>query len=653
MIKNFKKLAIALLLLFTWSSSVVAADKLPEVMVGQTQVTFSSTPTGDSDNPDGSSVVLAKNGYIKVDNQAPDENTGTPSIYNLGGRDKTDTYWKPFAVMAWIKPANQNDPVGTYETILSMGDRLISSTNAPSITGWAIGLLKTDATHYQVMISAGNASQGYMAKSDLIASTVLFDNNWHHIMFSLNLSAAGQPAAIGFDQTYKAAGNSNLSNGTINGATPDPIYIGNESGNYAGQIDEVRIYDDVVMTSTDFVYSGTIDNALENGQFYPEKMIARWMFDEGKGTVGNIVSGINNQTDGTIMAGVTWGDNIIPLAAPTGSTTVTSDFYGGFTGNEVVFNSSKNTGLNNASGTDELFGFKEDPLVACITAALIGTTGYTPCFQSNVPTAGIKVMPSRTSVNGVPLLETSALNYPQQVVVGDAYGSLDNFAFWGRNLHAAGGTAGSDASWTFDSYAMDPNAQAKWGSAEFLKNNNKIAVLEGEAPAVNTDIGSTRTNWYLQTPTSTSSSTMLSGNTNAEIDKYPEGKVWKVDGNLTLDTAVRFYGKGTIIVNGNLTINKDILPATTGENRLGFIVLGTATIPGVATINNSKVQASIYCPGTISVGSGNNILTGSFVASAFNISSSNARFYYDYDLDSAWPPGFRLLNMPHPDEVKQ
>jgi hypothetical protein len=62
------------------------------------------------------------------------------------------------------------------------------------------------------------------------------------------------------------------------------------------------------------------------------------------------------------------------------------------------------------------------------------------------------------------------------------------------------------------------------------------------------------------------------------------------------------------------------------------------------------VQAAIYCKGAagITINGNSSEFTGSFVAPTFGgLAGSNIRFYYDYNFDEMWPPGFRYLNMPH------
>lgn len=55
----------------------------------------------------------------------------------------------------------------------------------------------------------------------------------------------------------------------------------------------------------------------------------------------------------------------------------------------------------------------------------------------------------------------------------------------------------------------------------------------------------------------------------------PEGKIWRRSGSLILNQPTQFIGSGTIVVNGNLTINQ---PITCSNTRLAFLVSGNINI---------------------------------------------------------------------------
>ncbi len=116
------------------------------------------------------------------------------------------------------------------------------------------------------------------------------------------------------------------------------------------------------------------------------------------------------------------------------------------------------------------------------------------------------------------------------------------------------------------------------------------------------------------------------GNPNS-FSSPPEGKLWYVEGDLTLG-ATNFSGSGTIAVNGNLVINGEL--TCQALTRLGLIVNGSITF---AAGNNGKVDCGAYAAiGKVGGGGGNinfvlpntknGTLKGIFVA-AGNISLPN------------------------------
>jgi len=75
-----------------------------------------------------------------------------------------------------------------------------------------------------------------------------------------------------------------------------------------------------------------------------------------------------------------------------------------------------------------------------------------------------------------------------------------------------------------------------------------------------------------------------------------------------------------------------------------------------AFMGDNTINAAFFCENKLVVlSNANNInFTGSFVAKDFSIATiaKNIRFYYQAILDDKWPPGFRYLELPKTDEVK-
>ncbi|MBI3260999.1 hypothetical protein HYZ64_01340 [Candidatus Berkelbacteria bacterium] len=113
----------------------------------------------------------------------------------------------------------------------------------------------------------------------------------------------------------------------------------------------------------------------------------------------------------------------------------------------------------------------------------------------------------------------------------------------------------------------------------------------------------------------------------------PEGRVWRVDGDLALKDIV-FQGRGTVIVNGNLTIegNATYDPVSAVNSSVGFIVITGQTGSGGNIIFKpsgtgvQKIVGAYLATGTVSLNDPAACSTqpldvsGSVVANAFSVS---------------------------------
>lgn len=303
---------------------------------------------------------------------------------------------------------------------------------------------------------------------------------------------------------------------------------------------------------------------------------------------------------------------------------------------------------------ENLLGFDRARLADCINGIVLNSVNK--CFVKNNNSgtnSAVSFMNSRTYINDTPLLEVAAIAYKSKTVIGDVYGSLDNFAFWGKSLNQGAGvsSSNSDAAYRIG-YAINPNAQASMTSEQYTAYRSKIDTLAGEGAETNTGTLNSTSPWFLE---SSNIGSLGSGSS-------PEGKVWtiknqNVGSDLILRGSHTYTGKGTLIIqhvnliaNNNATLTPD-----DANSKLGIIVLdGKCEFKG-----NNKIQAAIFCMNSDTsdnvanpddgkfISSDNSEFTGSFVANNFNINGVNTRFYYDYDFDDMWPPGFKYLNMPH------
>jgi len=366
---------------------------------------------------------------------------------------------------------------------------------------------------------------------------------------------------------------------------------------------------------------------------------------------GNAVYILLGVGDGSFTANGSFGTGTFPRPI------VAGDFNQDGKIDLAVANASSNNisillGKGVPSGTTgtgyDLFGFLKGNLDNCLRGIVL-TQNSSNCYVSNTYSGNMRVMTSRTYVGGKddPLLEIAALAQKNAaLVVGDvSLGGMDpnDFAYWGRNLaQGSGASSSTDSFWGLNNYT---NTQS-FSTDKFKQYAAKITALEGEgAPLAN---GSLTGAIYLQ------SDSIGTAPASGVQDKYPNGKVWYYGRNLAVSSPIQFSGKGTIIVDGNLTIdaNQNIKPAD-ADSTLGIIVLGNVIFSG-----DNTVDAAIFAAGSTLTGgdmrfNGDDVnLIGSFVAASFTgiPGRSNISFYYDKNLGSNWPPGFGDLNMPQPTE---
>lgn len=318
-------------------------------------------------------------------------------------------------------------------------------------------------------------------------------------------------------------------------------------------------------------------------------------------------------------------------------------FYGATSGNETVYNDDPSI---------DLLGFKESTIRLCMDS-IIFNEGMKSCFAKDPNTNLFQLMTGATSYNGTIGVEVAALYYsPTPYISGDAnLGGMaqNSFNYYGRHLtYGTKPSVDKEEGWSLSGNLTNPNSQAILSGEEYEQYRNKIDTLKGEAQATNIPDYSGLNSWYMQGQN-------LNDSEQREADRYPEGKVWKKDESITIPVTIsndiQYSGKGTLIIDRGLTINSGVSvqpkDAKSGD-RLGIIVLGDVEIGA-----NCDITAPIFATGTITMAGSNTTMTGSFVATQFiglveNPNVINLEFFYDPALDTAWPPGFRYLNMPKP-----
>lgn len=221
-------------------------------------------------------------------------------------------------------------------------------------------------------------------------------------------------------------------------------------------------------------------------------------------------------------------------------------------------------------------------------------------------------------------------------------------------------------------YDIEPGSTAKWDNGQEYKNvfmRSNIMKWRDQR-ATELDFAEMVNHFHLNPK----GADAIRGSAGREADEnYPEGRTWYRDGNFTIrGGAVEFGGRGTIIVEGNLTIDVDSLTPYNGDtDMLGFIVLPKGGSGGNVEITNKvkDLKASFFTPGKIDDAANadtglpssgvfhiqgsddpdeNIEITGSIVANGVDLRESRfhgegnygIKIKYDERLGKIPPPGF-------------
>lgn len=589
----FILLSLALMPILTF-----AEDKLPEPMVGQTTVTQGEMTYYGAIT--GNETVLnytdpGKEVGINLGPSAKNLSMGSGSNYIDFGRFDNPSLNDAFTISFWAKPDRSS-----VQNLLNFDNKLTISSGGitsglPEIT--KIKCVGCEGANFEYSL------RGTVVLGEWRFFVITYDGNLNRIVLHRSQLGDGSgdlqkrayilSAFPEFDYTNLYIGKSNLGN--------QPIGV--PMGDYTGHIDEVKIFDRALSDQElSLLYAGkpVVDNLVNYISFDSMTRVVR---DEKSGMVGSLV-----------------GDSYEPS-------------------NDAPFIAPDRSGK-------ALFGFDESNLIKCVNGIIEGETPN-PCFRSNSNTSAVRVMTSRTYIGGLPGLEVATLLYGSApMLIGDAYiggRPLSDFNYWGRHLAEAENSVNSGESfWGLKEYELNDEAQSTLSGEEFEKFYDKIEQLKGEAKLADIPIIDDAT-IHLQ---GRSLNTVPEP---SDLNSTPEGKVWKTGaGPMTTIKGFKYKGRGTIIVQGDLTIEGDIQQADQADqkSKIGFIVTGNVYIG-----SGCDIRAAIFTPGEFDVsGADNSTFVGSFVAKTFvgDQSASNLSFTYDYKLDSGWPPGFRYLNMPKP-----
>jgi len=248
------------------------------------------------------------------------------------------------------------------------------------------------------------------------------------------------------------------------------------------------------------------------------------------------------------------------------------------------------------------------------------------------------------------------LNIISMQIIGDVWSGtgLGNIYIANGSVASAGGnvdvngTSYKIANYSPTSLVSWPMIQAKMTQTiKRLSSENATSITQISVPFNPTG----HVDWYLDTESS--NPTVQSSGTN----KYPEGKVWLVKNSGLNLSSTTFHGKGTIIVEGPLTIFGN-LEYVNAESSLGLIASGNIAITswddGDSRILITKLQGAYYTPNNfrINAPATSEALKYNILAVANNIilntrnATSALTIQYDFQTAGNPPPGFTDLLAP-------
>lgn len=175
---------------------------------------------------------------------------GTNSYIKTPYNEKQFVYSKDddFAISAWIKTSNSQSITGLDAAIL-ISKRGSERVSRPSITyvSYVDELRAINSYPWDLSIGAiGSSYPGRLIarrsdglRSTVITSSIITDNNWHHIVYQ----KTGSNLQLYVDGTIVNSGSDDLNDHPVNRSN---VYFGalneNLTGVYSGSLDEIRFY---------------------------------------------------------------------------------------------------------------------------------------------------------------------------------------------------------------------------------------------------------------------------------------------------------------------------------------------------------------------------------------------------------------------------
>lgn len=240
---------------------------------------------------------------------------------------------------------------------------------------------------------------------------------------------------------------------------------------------------------------------------------------------------------------------------------------------------------------------------------------------------------------------------------GDVYGTgISNYLFPGIDVLVARDR---------DGIVPLGNTQAVWELPNYQFSKTSFSNFDKYQKYINGQIEDLKKKAFGRGGNLSISSALNSG---VDEGNYPEGKIFYVSGNQTLNDPATMNGRRTVIVDGDLTINANISKAgkIRDKSTAAIIVLGNVSINSASSaglsieagiIASGKNEQGVITGGKITIGNTSNYLDilGFLIGNSVQLKglgkAATQSINYDINLAKFPPPGVASLDLPLYQEV--
>ena len=319
------------------------------------------------------------------------------------------------------------------------------------------------------------------------------------------------------------------------------------------------------------------------------------------------------------------------------------------------------------------------PNPSIISQASFTTTAGSTIGNHTITAPITYALPNSHIISAVPIPSatiTIVAALPATQIKGDTYsgGSVGSLTFDSNSVVSAFGTVGAvDSTGQPVKYQIPGYTTSnalKWETVGSVKGA-KDTMLAEAAKLVSEHVDKNKTtrvlgvnpgNYIISGTFNLNPPAGATPSTSGNNSSSPEGTVWYVPGDLTINATV-FSGRGTLIVDGNVTVNGNMSYAKASDG-LGIILTGSGSVTfnaGTSDFPVRNIVGAYFVPnGSITfspAADANNpaqlTASGLFVGNTIQLQRKSINISYDQNIIKATPPGFGTLSLPTVQDATQ